>query len=226
MKLIFSGKTKDVYENENGNITRQLKDSATGRDGVFDPGENAVGLSIDGLGRESLKLSVYFFEMMNANKIPNHYVSSDIAKATMEVLPVIMFGKGVEFVCRRKADGSFLRRYGAYASFGDDLDFLVEVTLKDDERKDPPITKDSLVALGILSAEEYDVCAELTKKITKIISADLQKNGAVLYDIKFEFGKNGNDILLADEISAGSMRVYKDGKMVAPMDLSKLIYET
>ena len=227
MTLIFQGKTKDVYENENGTITLKLKDDATGKDGVFDPGENSVGLSIDGLGRESLRLSVYYFELLTAEGIPNHFISCNIADATMEVKPVEMFGKGLEFVCRRKADGSFLRRYGAYARFGDDLDYIVEVTLKDDERKDPPVTMETLIALRIMTAEEYEICAALTKKIAKLLTADLQKRGLELYDMKFEFGKSkigsNDEILLADEISAGCMRVYKNGRIVPPMKLGGLV---
>jgi len=152
MKLVYEGKTKNVYDNENGTFTLKLKDDATGKDGVFDPGENAVGLSIEGLGRESLRLSVYYFELLNAAGIPNHYLSSDIVAATMDVRAVKM--PGVEFICRRKAAGSFIKRYGAFAKFGADLDFLVEVTIKDDERNDPPITKDALAVLVIITAED------------------------------------------------------------------------
>jgi phosphoribosylaminoimidazole-succinocarboxamide synthase len=223
MKLIFQGKTKDVYENADGTLTLKLKDDATGKDGVFDPGMNAVALSIDGLGRESLKLSAYYFQMMTADNIPTHYISSDIAAATMVVKPAKIFGKGLEFVCRRKADGSFLRRYGSYANFGEDLNFLVEATLKDDARNDPPITKDSLVALKIMTANEYEICESLTKKIAKIVAASLEIKGMELFDMKLEFGKSGNGIMLIDEISAGCMRIYKNEKIVPPMDLGKLI---
>jgi phosphoribosylaminoimidazole-succinocarboxamide synthase len=223
MKLIYQGKTKDVYENENSTLTLKLKDDATGKDGVFDPGENAVGLSIEGLGRESLRLSVYFFEKLKGLGIPTHYISSDIEKATMDVLPAKIFGKGLEFVCRRKADGSFVRRYGTYTQFGEDLDYLVEVTLKDDAREDPPITKDALVTLKILSEEEYETCAALTKKIAKIISDDLESKDLQLFDLKFEFGKTDTGVSLIDEISAGCMRVYKNGKIVQPMDLGGLV---
>ncbi|MCL1863898.1 MAG: phosphoribosylaminoimidazolesuccinocarboxamide synthase [Defluviitaleaceae bacterium] len=224
MKLIYEGKTKNVYENPSGTITLKLKDDATGKDGVFDPGENSVGLSIDGLGRESLRLTVYYFGVLTEQGIPTHYIASDISAATMEVYPATMFGKGVEFVCRCKADGSFIRRYGSYAKVGDDLDYIVEVTLKDDERKDPPITKEALVALKILTDSEYETCAALTKKATKIIAADLEKKGLQLYDLKFEFGKNSDgQVMLIDEVSAGCMRVYKGGEIVKPMDLGALV---
>ena len=225
MKLIFQGKTKDVYQNPNGTYTLQLKDTATGKDGVFDPGENAVGLSIDGLGRESLKLSKYFFELLTRAGIPTHYIDCNIGAATMTVLPAQKFGNGIEFICRRKTDGSFLRRYGAYTTFGAELYYLVEVTIKDDQRQDPPINNETLLTLNIMTQKEYETCVALTKKITKLIAEDLAQKGLDLHDIKVEYGKNGNEIVLMDELSAGSMRVYKDGKPVPPMELAGLILD-
>ena len=55
-------KTKDVFALENGNYLLKFKDDCTGKDGVFDPGENAVGLTIEGVGDVNLRMSVYFFE--------------------------------------------------------------------------------------------------------------------------------------------------------------------
>ncbi|MCL2576811.1 MAG: phosphoribosylaminoimidazolesuccinocarboxamide synthase [Defluviitaleaceae bacterium] len=225
MKLIYEGKTKNVYDNENGTLTLKLKDDATGKDGIFDPGENAVGLRIEGFGRESLRLSAYYFELLTTAGIPNHYLSSNIAEAIMDVKAVKMFGQGVEFICRRKAAGSFIKRYGTYTKLGADLNYIVEITLKDDERNDPFITKDTLTTLGIMTAEEYETCVQLTKKTAQLIAANLEKKELELYDLKFEFGKNDDEIMLADEISAGCMRVYKNGEIVAPMDLGKLILQ-
>ena len=51
MEKIYSGKTKDVFKLENGNVLLKFKDDCTGKDGVFDPGENSVGLTIEGIGR-------------------------------------------------------------------------------------------------------------------------------------------------------------------------------
>jgi len=223
MTLIIQGKTKDVYENADGTYTLKFKDTATGKDGVFDPGENAVGLTIDGLGRESLRLSEYFFEQLGGAGIPSHYISCDIAAATMTVLPMQKFGMGVEFICRVRADGSFIRRYGAYTHPGAELNHFVEATLKDDQRQDPPISEDALHALNIMSREDYKACKDLTKKITKLIGIELAEKGLDLYDIKYEFGKNQGKIMLKDEFSAGVMRVYKDGSPVPPMELAGLI---
>ena len=223
LELIYVGKTKNVYKNSDGNVVLKLKDDATGKNGVFDPGENSVALSIKGLGRESLKLTKYYLGKVAEKGIPTHYIDSDLDEVTMTVKPATVFGKGVEFICRRRAVGSFLKRYGSYANEGDSLDYLVEVTLKDDDRQDPPITKDSLIMLNIMSAEEFEKCKQYTKDITKIINDDLMSKGMELYDIKFEFGKNNGETILIDEISGGCMRVYKGKEKLQPMDLTKLI---
>ena len=55
MKKLYEGKTKDVYQLENGNVLLKFKDDCTGKDGVFDPGENSVGLTIEGIGKANLK---------------------------------------------------------------------------------------------------------------------------------------------------------------------------
>lgn len=111
-----------------------------------------------------------------------------------------------------------MRRYGKYAEEGQDLDAFVEVTLKDDEREDPPITEDALEMLGILSKDEYKVLKDLTQKIAGIIKDELAKKGLELYDIKFEFGRTGEDkqITLIDEISGGNMRAYKTVLLLRP----------
>ncbi|MCL2150189.1 MAG: phosphoribosylaminoimidazolesuccinocarboxamide synthase [Dehalococcoidia bacterium] len=223
MKHVYEGKTKAVFALESGNYLLKFKDDATGTNGVFDPGANTVGLSIEGLGKGGLRLSTHFFELLQANGIKTHYVKSDIESASMEVLPATAFGNGLEVVCRFKAVGSFLRRYGQYVSEGQDLEAFVEVTLKDDEREDPPITKDALVVLSILADEEYESLKVQTQKICRMVKRELAKYGCELYDIKLEFGRNNGQIILIDEISGGNMRVYKDGKIVAPLELVKIV---
>ena len=224
-KLIYKGKTKDVYALENGNCLLKFKDDCTGKDGVFDPGENAVGLTIDGVGDVNLRMSIYFFEKINAAGIKTHYVSADLANTTMEVLPAKVFGKGLEVICRNKAVGSFIRRYGDLIAAGTDLPSYVETTLKDDAKGDPLITKDALVAIGVMTDAQYEDLKDMTQKITKIVSDDLAERGMELYDIKFEFGyAPDGKVMLIDEVASGNMRVYKDGEYVDPMTLNKLFF--
>ena len=225
-KLVYTGKTKDVFMLENGNCLLKFKDDCTGKDGVFDPGENSVGLTIDGVGDVNLRMSIYFFEKVNAAGIKTHYINANLADTTMEVLPAKVFGKGLEVICRYKAVGSFIRRYGDYIEDGADLPAYVEMTIKDDNRGDPLIIKDALVALGVMTDKQYEDIKEMTQKITKIVADDLAEKGLVLYDIKFEFGydKDGN-VMLIDEIASGNMRVYKDGEYIDPMTLSELFFK-
>ena len=213
MNKVYEGKTKDVYQLDNGNMMLKFKDDCTGKDGVFDPGENSVGVSIEGIGRANLEAGV-----------KTHYVSANLDDCTMEVLPGKVFGHGLEVICRLVATGSFIRRYGAYIADGTRLEGgYVECTFKDDAKGDPLVTSEGLEALGVMSQEMFNSMKEQTLKITKVVADDLAAKGMELWDIKFEFGYNNDEVILIDEIASGNMRVYKDGKIVDPMDLTRLI---
>ncbi len=225
MKLKYVGKTKDIYELDSHRYLLKFKDDVTGENGVFDPGANKIGLTIDGAGKAALRLTKYFYEKLNKLGIPTHYLAADIDTGTMTVKKAVPFGHGLEVICRYRAVGSFLRRYGLYVSEGQPLDALIEMTLKDDARNDPLITADALEMLGILSKQQHRFLKELTRQIAGIVKSELASKGMELYDIKFEFGKVGEEgqIVLIDEISGGNMRVYQNGKKVSPLELEKLI---
>jgi len=221
MRKIYAGKTKDVFALDNGNYRLIFKDDVTGENGVIDPGANTVGLSITGIGKKNLMVSVMFFEMLENAGIKTHYISADMENAAMDVKPAKSFGKGLEIICRYRATGSFLRRYGSYVKEGDKLNAYVEVTLKDDERGDPLVTVEGLEALGIMSASQFAEIKASTQKISSLIRDLIQKKGLELYDIKLEFGLDDDGkVMLIDEISSGNMRVYKDGKIMEPLDLT------
>ena len=224
MEKIYTGKTKDVYKLDNGNVCLKFKDDCTGKDGKFDPGENSVGLTIEGIGRANLETSIYYFEMLKNAGIKTHYVSADLDNATMEVLPGKVFGHGLEVICRLVANGSFVRRYGEYIADGTPLEGgYVECTFKNDEKGDPLVTSEGLAALGVMSEEMFASMKKQTLAITKIVADDLKSIGLDLWDIKFEFGYNGDEVILIDEIASGNMRVYKGNTIVDPVELTKLI---
>lgn len=224
MKRLYEGKTKDVYELDNGNYLLKFKDDVTGDAGVFDPGANTVGMTMEGAGQAGLKLTTLFFEILKERNIPTHFIASDLDRTTMTVVPADAFGDGLEVICRYRAAGSFLRRYGKYVEEGQELEKFVEVTLKDDERNDPPISRDALSMLGILSGGDYVTLKQLTIDISDIIKEELARKNIELYDIKLEFGrdKEGN-IILIDEISGGNMRIYRDGKAIDPIELANIM---
>ncbi len=224
-KLVYTGKTKDVFEMPNGHYLLKFKDDVTGKDGVFDPGENSIGLTIEGVGDINLRMTEYFFNKINEAGIKTHFIKANFDDTTMEVLPAKVFGKGLEVICRYKAVGSFYRRYGEYCELGQDLPAYVEMTFKNDEKGDPLVTKDGLVVLGVMTEEQYEAIKEMTQKITKIVADEIAKRDMVLYDIKFEYGYDTDgSVMLIDEIASGNMRVYKNGEYIEPMTLSELFF--
>lgn len=225
VELVYTGKTKNVFQLEDGHYLLKFKDDVTGEDGVFDPGANTVGLTMEGAGLAGLRLTSFFYSKLNEQGVPTHYVDANFDDATMTVKPATVFGNGLEVICRFKAVGSFLRRYGAYVKEGQDLDAFVEVTIKDDERQDPPISADALDMLGILSLEEYDILKQRTIEISQFVAAELAKKDLTLYDIKLEFGRDAktNEIILIDEISGGNMRAYKGDEYIEPLQLEKIM---
>lgn len=224
-KLIYTGKTKNVFALDNGNYLLKFKDDCTGKDGVFDPGENSIGLTIEGVGDVNLRMTEYFFKKINAQGIRTHFVNADFENTTMEVLPAKVFGKGLEVICRHRAVGSFYKRYSDYIEEGAELPAYVETTFKDDDKGDPLVTKDGLVILGVMTEQQYEDIKKMTQDITKIVADDMKEKGLVLYDIKFEFGYDADgNVMLIDEIASGNMRVYKDGKYIDPMTLSELFF--
>ena len=223
MEHVYEGKTKSVFKLADGTYLLKMKDDVTGENGRIDPGANRLMGQLEGMGNAALRMSCYYFELLRQHIIPTHYIDASLDDNTMIVKPAQTFGDGLEVICRYKAYGSFLRRYARYAAMGQDLDQFVEVTLKDDDRGDPPITEEALVQLGLMTHEEYKLLRTMTQQIAGIIKQDLASRGLELFDIKFEFGRVGGEIILIDEISGGNMRVFKDGQQVDPLELAVLV---
>jgi len=211
---IYSGKTKDLYALKNGNILLVFKDDVTGADGVIDPGANTVIGQVEGKGRKSLAMTDYFFERLHNADIPTHLVRADLEQGTMEVRRAEPIGKdisgagGLEFVCRTRPWGSFIRRYQQYIRDAEaKLDYLVEITVKDDERGDPLINDDTIVALDLVSSDHLKQAKNITRRVCRIVEDDLRKKDLILIDMKIEIGLVDGQVVVIDEISADAMRV-------------------
>jgi len=225
MKFIKHGKTKDVYQLDDGNILLKFKDTVTGHagSGESDPGGNDVVGEKAGVASAALSMTAYYFELLKKAKIPSHYVSADIAKNELTVRPATIFGKGLEFVVRYTAEGSFVKRFSDFTEQGANLGGLVEITLKDDAKGDPPVTSDIIVALNLMTKKQVDTAIKLTKKVCDIVKNDLATKGVELLDIKVEVALVDGKVALIDEVSGGNMRTKKDGKLLDYVELSKLI---
>lgn len=218
---LYTGKTKDVFLENDGNILLYFKDAVTGTEGKIDSGANEVIGEVKGKGIASLRLTIYFFDLLQKAGIPTHFISAGPIENTILVEYAHSFD--LEVICREKAWGSFIRRYGKYVKKGAPLPSLVEFTLKDDERSDPLITEDALAALNIITEETIKYMKDTTQKATTIIKDNLALHGLELIDIKYEFGKVKGKTVIIDEISGDSMRVMRDGKILLQKELARAL---
>jgi phosphoribosylaminoimidazole-succinocarboxamide synthase len=223
MITIYEGKTKTVLKDDDtGEYYLYFKDDATGEDGVFDPGSNTVGGKAQGKGKAGLKIASHFFELMEKNGIPTHFLGADPDKCLMHVRKVEV--PKLEFVLRYFTAGSMCRRFSIESGLSFDPPYS-EVTLKDDDQGDPLISERLCLMKGLLREGEYDKMLDLLVKAGDVLRAELKKLDLTLIDFKLEFGLDEDrNIYIADEITPDIWRV-QDANGVIPnqVDCGNLI---
>ncbi len=223
MKTLYSGKTKDVMLDEETNVVSLFfKDSMTGENGVFDPGSNTVGGSVEGKGKVGLTISKYFFELMEKNGIPTHYINADIEKGLMQVRNLTV--PKLEFVVRYFTAGSMCRRF----TLEEGIPFnppYAEVTLKDDIQGDPLISERICLMKGILKEGQYDEAQAIVLRVGEVLKKELAGLGLTLIDFKVEVGYDeSGKIYIADEITPDIWRVWDENKNIPnQLDCSRLL---
>ncbi|HOB16190.1 MAG TPA: phosphoribosylaminoimidazolesuccinocarboxamide synthase [Defluviitoga sp.] len=207
-ELLYEGKAKKVYKYNDYELLIEFKDDVTAFNGVKK--NNIVNK-----GKINKKISSHFFELLNQEGMNTHYIrdyddKAFIAKWT-NLIPL-------EVIVRNYAAGSFCKRYGVPKGYKFDFP-LVEFSLKNDELKDPMITKEAILLLKITSKEILEDIISISKKVNKILSDYLEKVGIILVDYKLEFGlsKENNQLLLIDEISPDTCRFW-DAKTMESFD--------
>lgn len=225
MKKLYEGKTKNVMLDEaTGIVHLFFKDSATGENGVFDPGSNSVGGSVEGKGKVGLAVSSYFFELMEKNGIPTHYLGSDIEQGLMKVRNLTV--PRLEFVVRYFTAGSMCRRFTLEEGIPFDPPYA-EVTLKDDEQGDPLITDRLCQMKGILKEGQYDEALDVVARVGEVLKVELASMGLTLIDFKIEVGYDETGkIFVADEITPDIWRVRdENGNIPNQIDCAKIILD-
>ena len=223
MKQLYEGKTKNVMlDEETGIVHLFFKDSATGENGVFDPGSNTVGGSVEGKGKVGLAVSAYFFELMEKNGIPTHYLGSDIEKGLMKVRNLTV--PRLEFIVRYETAGSMCRRFTLPEGIVFDPPYA-EVTLKDDEQGDPLISERICLMKGILLPGQYEEAIEIVKKVGEVLKAELDSMNLKLIDFKIEVGYDeSGKIFVADEITPDIWRIRDEqGNIPNQIDCANMI---
>ena len=209
MKTLYNGKTKSVLLDEKtGGIYLFFKDDATGEDGVFDPGSNTVGGSVEGKGKIGLSISRHFFELMERNGIPTHFLGAVPDKGLMQVRKLTV--PPLEFVLRYFTAGSMCRRFSLEEGVPFDPPYT-EVTLKDDEQGDPLISERLCIMKGLLAPGQYDEVLGILLKMGEVLKAELNRMELTLIDFKIEVGYDEKGkMYVADEITPDIWRV-RDG---------------
>jgi len=225
MKILYEGKTKNVLMNEeDGSVYLFYKDDATGEDGVFDPGSNTVGGSVEGKGKVGLKISKYFLELMEKNGVPTHYLGADVDNNMMKVRNLTV--PKLEFVLRYFTAGSMCRRF----SLEEGIPFnppYTEVTLKDDAQGDPLISERLCIMKGLLAEGQYDEALDILERVGEVLKKELSQMDLTLIDFKIEVGYDeSGKMYVVDEITPDIWRVRdKNGNIPNQIDCGNLILQ-
>lgn len=225
MKTLYTGKTKNVLLDEEKNIVHLLfKDSMTGENGVFDPGSNTVGGSVEGKGKIGLAISKFFFELMEANGVPTHYIAADVDKGLMQVRKLTV--PKLEFVLRYYTAGSMCRRFTLEEGIPFDPPYA-EVTLKDDIQGDPLISERICIMKGLLKEGQYDEAQTIVVKVGEVLKKYLATLNLTLIDFKIEIGYDeSGKMYVADEITPDIWRVRdENGNIPNQLDCSKMLIQ-
>ncbi|WP_368488162.1 phosphoribosylaminoimidazolesuccinocarboxamide synthase [Clostridium sp. BJN0013] len=197
-EMIYQGKAKKVYETDDKDkVIIYYKDDAT----AFN-GEKKGQISDKGILNNNITSSL--FELLEKNNIPTHFEKKlndreQLCKK-VDIIPL-------EVIVRNVAAGSMAKRLGLEE--GTPLKTTVfELSYKDDSLGDPIINDYHAVAIGIATWDELKTIYGMTASINDILELFFRKLGIKLIDFKLEFGKFKDKIILADEISPDTCRLW------------------
>ncbi len=196
--LLYSGKAKSVYRTDDpGVYIMKFRDDIT----AFDGGKKDT---LGGKGRYNAEVSSFFFRYLEENGIKTHYLSSveptAIAVRSLTMIPL-------EVIVRNVAAGSIARNYPFRE--GEVLDpAVIVIDYKSDAHHDPMLNDDLIYALGLATPEELDQIKAMALAVNIVLSEYLAARGITLVDFKLEFGKTDGEIVVGDEISMDSMRLW------------------
>ena len=235
-KLVYSGKSKDVYEitcgPNSGKYRLVFTDKATGYidNGkvVFDPGRDVVVGEIPGKGAIACRFATHFFKLLQAKGIPSPSANEMIVEPALPLsmepeiasLPGTEPLANLEFTWRNNATGSFWRRY-PFVKPCKNTNKVVEIWTKGDS--DILITTEALRETGALTSNEIDYCVKLVQQIAAIVSEEFASKGLHVLDGKFELGRlrdGDGKIVIIDEISPDVLRVCNGYSPAANGDCS------
>jgi phosphoribosylaminoimidazole-succinocarboxamide synthase len=203
LKFLTSGKVKDVYDLEDGNLQFKFSNRVSAYDVKFND-------EIPKKGEVLCKFAEFWFNELD---IPNHFVrrisDTEIIVKKMEMLPI-------ECIVRGYFYGSLVERYNNNSI---QLDNVNDISLAEKlptpifdpttkAEHDVPITKIDAIKFGLVSEHEFDWLAKTSIQIYNIMSAKAKSTGFILADLKLEFGKHENELFLSDSIGPDEYRLW------------------
>ena len=220
-KKIYEGKAKIIYASPEKNLVIQhFKDDAT----AFN---NQKKATIEGKGILNNRISEHILSNLNQIGIKNHLVKRiNMREQLVKLVDIIP----IEFIIRNIATGSLTKRLGI--EDGTLLNRpLIEYCLKNDDLGDPLISREHILTFDWLNIMELDWITEECRRINDFLQGMFRAVGIKLVDFKVEFGRSSqdNNILLADEISPDTCRLWdtkterKLDKDIFRKDLGNLI---
>lgn len=207
LEMLYEGKAKRVYMTDVDDVyIVDYKDDATAFNGLKRG-------TIVGKGMINNRMSNHLFKVLEKAGVPTHFVeelsSRETAVKKVEIIPI-------EVIVRNVSAGSFAKKLGI-----DEGKKLIAPTLefsyKNDELGDPMINDYYAIAIGIANREEIDRISELVFEINTVLSKYFAERGIDLIDLKVEFGRCNGKIILADEISPDTCRLW-DSKTHEKLD--------
>jgi len=200
-KKLHEGKTKIIYEGpEQGTGIQHFKDDAVSFN-------NQKKTTIEGKGVLNNRISEHILNNLNQIGIKTHLIKRLNMREQLiklcEIFPV-------EFVLRNVATGSLTKRLGV--PDGTILSKpLIEFYYKNDDLGDPIISKEHIIEFGwIKDLTALDIIIDQCLRINDFMQGMFRSVGIKVVDFKLEFGKSKNDnqILLVDEISPDTCRLW------------------
>lgn len=213
-ELLREGKAKKLFLTEDESLLiQEFKNDATAFNG-------AKKSEIEGKGEINCAVSTILFEYLDSYHIPTHFIRRlSPTEMLIKKLEIVK----IEAVMRNIAAGSLVKRLGF--PDGKQLEYpIFELYLKDDDLGDPLINDYHAFSLGIARPEEIRTIFRMTAKINAILKAFFERRGLVLVDFKLEYGRDGGDLIVADEISPDTCRIW-DRKTHKKLDKDRFRFD-
>lgn len=212
---VYHGKVRDVYTIDDSLLVMVATDRISAFDVILPEGIPYKGQMLNQIAAQFLDAT--------ADVVPNWKLA---VPDPMVTVGYKCEGFRVEMIIRGYLTGSAWREYAAGAreicgvklpdGMRENQRFdepIITPTTKAEAGHDENISRDEIIARGIVSAEDYEVMERYTRELFKIGTRMAAEKGLILVDTKYEFGKLADKVILIDEIHTpdSSRYFYADG---------------